>query len=410
MRSIVDALGTLINNEELIMRGDFFALPAEETDNLAKDFFDAFYPMLKDICVMRLSFGDRSLRSLEEALKNSKSIDGSYYYNAEIYLKGERMKKKSDIRAYEREVFFNKRYHENDTISGPADYCSYYAEHILPLVEGKEMWPHEKERLKPEIQKLMDLEGRIHFREPLYRDFGARFSCTHMKAGTNLYYGYFYLTARAYCLEGDTDTWCGIFDGIARNLMKRNRNTNIYIAMDSLPIEASNYSLYFSRNIVQDVYYACQAKGISGSYYHYAAQAMKKVYLDSVSWGHYICPRTKSLSSLSTESKSFDRVFMEELEGGGLFVRSASPISQTDISELKAVKRVIYPLVLPCETLENGGGACSRSIHENMRSRWEKVPVFEDEIVMLNTGYTYVHHGTINLNRLMELVDIEPVF
>ena len=126
----------------------------------------------------------------------------------------------------------------------------------------------------------------------------------------------------------------------------------------------------------------------------------QNIYVTEVGWAHFISKETRTLGKLNLAGEDRDLLQVEELPNGALLVRAKRPVSEMKMADLKAVKRCIYELILPREQ--------KMDIKIRLRSEWEYVPVFENELSVTDEGYLFKHFGTIDAAHLCELAMIEP--
>ena len=258
------------------------------------------------------------------------------------------------------------------------DFSEYYETQVLPFMSDPEL-------LKQAVQKLFDLENRVHLASCGYPDLYAFISCRPINS-EKLFRGGFNLQMPFYCLCDEVDFWGEKFYEFGQKLAEEFPHTNIHIQV--APSHAESYTSYYGM-------YASECATVSPSLYF--RSFLRHLYLTEIGWAHFISKETRTLGE-SGLPPADERILLTELKGGGQAVRTRNPVSTATIADLKSVKRYLYPMVLP--------RAQTHSFDLPLRRYWEYVPVFEDELTITEKGIQFQHHGQIDVDKARKLLGV----
>jgi hypothetical protein len=189
-----------------------------------------------------------------------------------------------------------------------------------------------------------------------------------------------------YCLCDEVDLWGERFYELGKELAETFPNTNAYIEVGHT--HAGSYTCYFGSNrvgfnTVPDV-----------SFLHLYLQ---ELYLTEIGWAHFISKKTRTLIE-GSQQPTDDRILLTELKEGGQAVRVRNPVSTATISDLKSMKRYLYPMVIP--------RTHTFPLDWPLRRYWEYVPVFEDELTITEKGVQFQHHCQIDVDKARNLLGV----
>ncbi len=191
--------------------------------------------------------------------------------------------------------------------------------------------------------------------------------------------GQFYFTVWCYTIE-ESSEWADRIIRFAMSLTTGNQNVNIIICKGGI---SGEYSLAYGKEpCIPSMY------GRDSLQYR---NMLKSFYFTDVGWGHIICGQTQNLGFSALEETE-DILETEEMPGGYVFVHPRKSIFDADITELKAVKKYLYKMVMPREFVHRGE---KRLVLSQIRWHWLKAPVFQEEVSIREEGVCFRHYGQI---------------
>lgn len=391
LRSVAEMGGLIVDSRKLRFAGTFFSLPAETADNLIRDLYAYICEQFGDICVLDWEMRDRVVKDIEESLKKRKRKSGAYMMGLQGGIRCERIRNKTSFRQY----LFDATYPstprtDNLPMLESVDYAPYYNLRVRPYMKNHFA-------LKASVLRLFDLDRRMHLQKSGPLDVFAFIHVAPMMdrkdpdkpPREDLFSGSFYLDLASCSLGDELDLWAERLCDFGRIIAEKYPRTNIRVEIN--PQNDRCYSAYYGLYPSQDdpILKKTRLRAFS-----------QEIYVTEVGWAHYISKETRTLGKLNLAGEDRELLQIEELPNGALLVRAKRPISQMKMADLKAVKRCIYELILPREHC--------MGIKYRLRSEWEYVPVFENELSITDEGYLFKHHGTIDAARLCDLAMIDP--
>ena len=377
-RSVIDSNLQVIDCRELKLAGTFFSLTQEQADGIARRIYDYANSIFGSSCVLDWMIENRVLKDMDTSLHTRKLKNGAYCITGRGNVLCDRVYNKATLRKHVREVCYPAIPPKVFGSRQSVDHAEYYETHVIPFM-------NDPEQLKKAVQNLFDLENRVYLASCQYPDLFAFISSSPMES-TNLFHGEFGLQIPFYCLCDEVDLWGERFYELGKELAETFPNTNAYIEVGHT--HAGSYTCYFGSNrvgfnTVPDV-----------SFLHLYLQ---ELYLTEIGWAHFISKKTRLLIEGNTQPTD-DRIFLTELKGGGQAVRVRNPVSTATISDLKSMKRYLYPMVIP--------RTHTFPLDWPLRRYWEYVPVFEDELTITEKGVQFQHHGQIDVDKARNLLGV----
>lgn len=120
-------------------------------------------------------------------------------------------------------------------------------------------------------------------------------------------------------------------------------------------------------------------------------------YLPEVEWLNIISPLARThLPELDQNTPTSEAVLIEELQGGGLLVKSQKAVAQYGINDALELKRLLYSALYPGSSYKSLRDLFQeRDLYKQQptnfwftsypRSDWAIVPMFEEEIKIVST-------------------------
>ncbi len=382
MKSLAESNGQIVDLRQLQFSGTYFSLSENSVDVLFKELYRYINGEFGSQFILEWKMGSRILKK-EDDFSCRKMKNGAYSIELTGNVICDRVFNIASLKKYERDKKASSLSSLPRGAIASTDYVTYYEKHIIPVLDNDA-------RTKSAVLRLLNLQGKTSRGTGLIPDIIAHFSCIPM-CKNGLFYGRFTLYIARYCLGEDLDCWAESFCKFGKDLAQKSEHTNIHIELN--PCWGDFYSFYFGQYPSQN-----DTALIDTPLRNY----VRALYTTEVGWAHFLCRETRELceaNSTKCVNRLVDNLIeVEEIKGGGLFVRAKKPISLADISDLKAIKRYIYEMIMPrSQTL---------SIDWRIRSKWQRVPVFSEELTVVRGRCFFNHNGKINIEKASRLLEI----
>lgn len=282
------------------------------------------------------------------------------------------------------------------------DLC--YPKVILPSLKSdssadyfKETVRYWQEPFSPETCKNAILEI---FRKPnmKYLNYGQKLeaggiyhSCYYSN-NKNKFRGQFAIDIQQYCLSDQIDDFSEKLVRIATEISEQyvNVNARIFWSCGGEP-----YWNFYRDKKLQDgshIQAGCEANEWY-EYYH----------LKSAEWFNILSPLQQThFDDLSTKARNYETISVRNLSSGGVVVALNKKLSQVDILDLYDMKDLLYDGLQPgirSVLLKNLYDL--KEDYGKPRSLWQFVPVFDDEVLVLEDRVVFKHRAyPLDLNAL----------
>ncbi len=381
MKSLAESRGQIVDLRQLQFSGTFFSLSEESADELMRSLCQFVIEEFGPQFILDWKMGSRTLKDIN-SFASRKNENRSYSIELSGNALCDRIYNKSSFRKYERDKILSIIPPSSHSDLESIDFAEYYDKEVAPLL-GNNI------QAKDALLKLLNLEGKYPRGLGLIPDIFAHFSSAPMYKD-NMFYGEYTLFISSYCLGKDLDYWAGILCEFGKSILKKFANTNIRIELN--PKWGKFYSFYFGQY---------PSQGDKMLHEIPFREHTRAIYVTEIGWAHLLCKRTLELGTINPKRSAAcffnNSVIKEKLEGGGLFVRASKPLSLAGVQDLKSVKSYLYDIVMPrSRTL---------SLAWKIRSNWQIVPVFDDELTIVGNTATFTHFGSINTEKLCQLLE-----
>ena len=262
----------------------------------------------------------------------------------------------------------------------PLDYQRYFLEHFSdPNIEP--------EVLKKELLALFHAPGR-RWRGcgELCSEYGGFFISFPYDNFPDKYRGTFRCSVNAGCIQIGADAFAEELVELVTDFSRRYHNLNAYVRCDSCSGETS-HRRYFANRVDAERTGAHLRANCS------AAEFYPSYFLEGVEWFNLIGPRAAHhLPDLA--AKDSPEMQIQRLPWGSWCARAKTGILNVDVTDLIPIKRVLYPALYP------GHHTFGREIQmdpkifttgQKLRSMWEQVPVFPEELTVTDTEIIFCH-------------------
>ena len=299
-------------------------------------------------------------------------------------LKSEKIRNKTSLRRSLRELEYSLTPKDFAGLWTSMDFDDYYAEHV----RSKQQDPTA---LKKALLDLFDLEGRFDRGELSFPcDIQGSFTTARMETQQDLFYGCFDVEILFYVIENDLDRFADQCCDFGMRLSEKYRNINIRVDLNASSPCTAPYSEHYGRFPVGG------AEILQESLFK---DYMRHLYISEVGWGHIVCGKTRGLAECPFAESDPDALNIREIGNGAVFIRPKNPLSKVTISDLKQIKKYLYPVIMPRSEEWSFPGP--------FRKHWEAVPVFEKELTVTENTVTFRHFGQIDPNKACQAMNLD---
>lgn len=376
MRSIISSRGQVIDNRRLIMHLSYFSLPLDKVHALANEFY-LFVTHLLPNFILDWKFQNRSFKDLTDVLRKKCRNNGSFNLLMRGNLICKEVYNKTTFRRYEHDILYPAF---PQHLRGTTESVDY------PLLRRKRStltWDPILE--KEAALELFNLEGKYYLADAIIPDALAFGNNAPMDLGEPLYYGDYLLMIPLYCLE---DMVSHTADKLLRFCLELEGTFKNINASVELNPEENCYTRYFGYSVESGLAAELPYRNIA-----------RCLYFSEFGWGNVISQITATLGIPRTGHEKNEYISTSETPSGGLCIRCDKPILETTIADLKIIKEAMYRVILPRYHILPG--------IRNLRSYWEVVPVFDDELTVYRIGYIFQHRGDIDFDRFCKMLKMK---
>ncbi len=383
MKSAAPMIGTPIDCRKIILSGTFYSLLNIQANELVQDYYSFIQECFSENCVMDWEILPRKLSVLSDktALVNLQKQHDNYGLFLDAYVKSNTVFNKRTLNSF-------NRYKEHPAKLGyilgtemSIDYPNYYDKIIKPFVK-------DSKEYKWALLQLFNLEKMVHFGE--YYSSDIQGTCLKRKIDENgeLFIGEFSLSIGLFCLE-EENSWTNRLLEFGKELSLKYQNVNIQIEINP---RIETYMSYYGKYI---------NPGIMNKNDTILWDCATHLYFTGVGWAHIASPATLELETIRFVNPKNGIVHKEALSNGARMIRVKTPISDVRISDLKEMKRHIYSLIMP---RKNKPG-----VQERPRCYWEMIPVFDNELTIIDGEFHLEHKGSIDQQKVYDLMKVKLV-
>ena len=387
MRSYMDVLGRIIDCRYLCLEGSFVKLTLDEVNAMAQDFYDFIEKEFGDNCVITWEDERKRLPSIHPkrggVFLGSSGEDG--FFAANIDIRGSAVYNKATQKKQRSRMGNDISYWLIKTPSFHASvgYPEYYASEIQPYL-------HDSKTFLSALHKLYDLEDKYYINRPYTHDIQASiivFGTTRWDISTaNGNKGVVRVRILLYSIEYEPNEMAEKLLGFAKEISKKYVNFNASIFINT---NFEDYMDWF--NSFGELSEEILSRASLG--YH-----QELIYLQNVGWSHIVAPYTKVL--LDGDCCRSENIITEDLQGGGMLIKYNKPISEMTIEDLKEMKKYIYSMLI-------SGKSHVPVYFDRFRSKWEYVPVLDDEIRIEGDNVIFEHIGGPNVKHIKDVLQLK---
>ncbi len=362
------------------MSVDFFMLNRQQVEELAMYFLEWYSEVLNSLCVECWYFEDHRVK--REAIPQKIKSETSFHFGCESYISSEKI---YDLKSYRRVIreLLKEDVYSNEISDVSYDYLAFYDEHFRNAPKNADDW-------KKEILAFFQEKGRKYICAEPGSDLYCSVLAVPYRSDPNAYYGGLYFDVLAFCIEEDMQIFTNSMQSFLKQLSARFQNINARLGLSPFrPPESSAYMLYFDGQFSPD------NSHISNNVL--PSEWYKSYYLTAVEWFNVVSPLTqKHIPKIREESATYPSLAVEEIESGGIIVQVKKHINELEVQDLLPVKMLLYNALYPAKRSISKEYILSRKVTGIMikpRSRWELIPLMEDEIIVTDEEITFKHRN-----------------
>lgn len=367
--------GEVIDRRRLCLEAHYSFLQYSDLLNLANAFFTFTSRLLSAGFYTQWAFRGRScnLSTLEKVLSNeywqSPALDFHAIANVQ------------SCHVYDKASFRNF-YKENMQLMTTGTWQVFADKY--PSIFQKFLFQHAENDCKEALLQWFAQQGKIDYGMYYEDDAAAFFSGCYYHSDHNKYHGSLKLCFNATCLGSELSAYAEKLLCFAKEIATFHPTVNALITLTPMLLtsKCSPHMLYFGRLPKESVFY----NGVQYSpneWYPY-------VYLCGAEWANILSPRIVKRINLSKADLS--AVSVESLSNGGAAVVLKKEIADTDVCDLSKVKQLLYPALLHGERIvkkKDFFNMKAFSFGTKPRLRWERIPIFENELIETESAIIY---------------------
>ncbi len=380
-RSLIEKRTEIIDCRTVNLDVDFFDLTKEQEQELAEYYVQTCLRLFGE--EFYIAWNDDFFRAkTEKILKQSMyghdftvlaTLKSNDVYNLKTFLK------------YYRELCYPKEILPRLRKSGSADYYEvtkgYWTEYFSP------------EACKKSILDLFRKPGMKYLNYGQAFEVEGLFYSSSYHSNKKQFKGELGLQIHQYALNDQVDFFAEEFARIATELSERYVNINARVRWTVSCAEP--YWNFFGERRLQDgshIKAECEAREWY-EYYH----------LKSAEWFNILSPLQQShFDNLLLQAKAFNAISVQSITTGGMIIRLNKKFSQIDVLDLYDMKKLLYAGLQPgMRSILLKDLYDPKTDHAKPRRLWEMVPIFDDEVFVLDDRVVFKHRAyPLDLNAL----------
>lgn len=287
-------------------------------------------------------------------------------------------------------VFNNKSYQNyqkefshslNPIKDKPVDYDEEFHRYFTP-----EQTPEEFKKALVEFMNLPNKTPICHWLAP--HDFLGMFDVARYEKHPDLYRGKIQFYVCAESIKNNIEDIANSLKGIIEKIT--NITANVSGCVSLTPLEFGQDGGYSHMSLFHS-FIGDDKTYIKEGFKEY--EWAKYSYVCGVEWWNLISPWQKERLSFDA-SQIRNNVLVDELDGGGLIIRSPKSILDTDIEDLREIKKILYDALYPGKAIILKNNLWDEQWHTKFtkpRCRWANVPIFEEEINVTDEFIEFRH-------------------
>ncbi len=385
MRSGSDVFGKIVDSRSLVFSLCFWNLSELQLLELSETMYQIMNDLFADNCILNWKMNKKNLKSVNQ-IKNNSIKNGNFgvELTADVISKTVFDKKSQNL--YDMKLKYGLSYLVRKcSLNESYDYRKSCIE------EQHHMDKHSNS--KDVLLKLFALENHVYLNVIQKHDVYCFISCDDYDDGKCS--GVIEFLGNVYSLDEKVNNVAIKLYNFSVYASHTFENINAYI---TTTVWANEHNNYFSELNLPDEYYVDILSGVfseTGEDYDDAAEV---AYIKELGWANVISPMHAALLGDNIEKEGTENVEVKVLENRAVSVKIKDGIDRLQLSDLKTVKRIMYPCLYP--------GHTEFPLNYKFRSMWEYVPVLDDEITVTDNSVIFRINREPDLEYLKKFIDL----
>ncbi|MBR6801336.1 MAG: hypothetical protein IKM61_06265 [Eubacteriaceae bacterium] len=382
--SMLSFRGQYIDCRMLKFEIDFYQCSWPELNAIATRIRHWLSEVIEHRAVLRWFYGDREIRS-ENIQTKIDNPDSGISFGFDGMIVSKEIYNQKSYKAFLKEAMYGSTY----KLPPDADKTMNYKDVFMSYFQDIE----RNDEIKKSLLEIFDMSGMYPVSMWAGSDVSAFFHSNHYIEGAIKYCGKFDF---AIALKSLGENVIHFSNEIIRFLKDfaiefKNTSSRVNLSYFSILQHISPHMVYFGGRL---------NKNPEHPEFDYGDSDMNKyAYVPGAEWFNIISPlQQQLLPNLLSESQKYPEVTTEVLPGGNMIVRSSKDIISTDIDEYKAIKSLLYNALYPGKSeikMKDLLNFDAWGWGTKPRFYWEYVPMFEDEIEVLDDRVIFRHRNNI---------------
>ena len=376
----------LVDCRRLILSCDFSLLTEEEIICLSNELMSWAYQLVGDAFVFDWLCNGRnvSTRNLPKKLPIAISREAGLGLGFDSYVNSPVVRNVSTLRQFQKSIQYGMvrnslTVNANWSATTSYDYPEYFS---ILFPSGRP----QNEVLIDRVYSIFCEPNKTCLNYPFRPDFTGHFSATPHRNFSDAFYGRAKLSLSAFALGDMINSYAEEFARFAIELSDKYKKINLHVALQPDFMYKNAYMRYFGNHLIHDGSHeevGCLEKEWYSTYY-----------LCGVEWMNILSPLAKQHIKPIDQDYRRNNIVVSNLTGGGLLVKSESPILNYTFQDAHAMKSVIVPALYPGGTSVSLKGLFPGPndwrVHDWCpRNNWAIVPIEKKEIDVVATYLVY---------------------
>ena len=389
MKSKAESFGKVIDCRSIIFQAEYYCLSEGKVLQLAALLYSYVNDLFSEKCIISWHIQNKVLRNATVIRQTKIQTNEIFSIDAIGDVKSDRVINKTSLQKYDKDLRNSMIFHMGLVPPfASVDYPDYVSQRLIPFED-------DPQAFQQAIVNLFSEEGRVNRSQSQTHDVTVMLLNKKQIGNHNLFCGDFFIKVSLFCLSDEevehlSKQMLGLLRHIAEEYI--NINASIRIAQNK-----QEFEFYWrGEHLSQD--YKAYDSG-DGKLQALIAERRKHLYLTSLGWANALSPVVMHYYIKHKDSSDTAvSVVREKLTSGGSIYTSEKRIMDFKLIDAKNIKRELYSCIVPCYNKMN--------VHYNgvggIRSNWENVPIFDEEIIVKNGEIIISHQVPLDLKYLLE--------
>ena len=389
LRSTEDLYAQITDCRSVTLYGTYYDLLRDKASNLFRDFYSFVNDRLSADCILDWTMDNRAVKDLDASLRGDSSPYRSLYVEGKV--SGSIVRNKTTMRKFMRDSAYDPVFMQG---LAPSDASVDYVYKRICFLDRYE---NDPERYREALSHffLYDFPYLQQYRMWDIRGF---VDSSPMAEGSDNVRGRFSIGISFACLKNGPDETAECFRAFAERLSETYINISIAVGSESQcrPVDFPDYLFYFMGYDDPTDFNALlreQALWTAAEY----------LYMKKVGWVNILSPAAAGLLETGPRfSAEGPNVLREPLRHGGVEIRCAKRFSETKMTDYRQLKAAMYGSLYPGKSsITIGPDPELRFLY--LRTRWECVPILEQELSIDGRTIRFRHLGTLDRELVADI-------